>query len=124
MRTAALAALAALTLGCGSAGSADSGTATGLRGLVKRGPITPVCRVGVPCDEPARGVKLVFSRSGKVVATATTNQKGWYRIRLRSGRYAVHTNRRGYEQRTSPSAATVPTDRVARRDFHIDTGIR
>jgi hypothetical protein len=125
MRTiAALAALAALTLGCGSAGSADSGTATGLRGLVKRGPITPVCRVGVPCDEPARGVKLVFSRSGKVVATATTNQKGWYRVTLRSGRYAVRTNRRGYERRTSPSAATVPNNRVARRDFHIDTGIR
>jgi hypothetical protein len=120
----ALAVLAALTLGCGSAGSAGSGTASGLRGLVKRGPITPVCRVGVPCEEPAHGVKLVFSRSGKVVATAVTNQKGWYRVTLRSGRYSVRTNRTGFERRTSPSAATVPSDRVARRDFHIDTGIR
>jgi hypothetical protein len=124
MRTAALAALAALTLGCGSAGSAGSGATTGLKGFVKRGPITPVCRIGVPCDEPARGVKLVFSRSGKVVATATTNQKGWYRVTLRPGRYAVRTNRRGLERRTSPSATTVPRDRVARRDFQIDTGIR
>jgi len=124
MKTFALAVLAALTLGCGSAGSAGTGTSAGLRGLVKRGPIMPVCRIGVPCDEPARGVKLVFSRSGKVVATATTNQKGWYRVTLRPGRYAVRTNRRGFERKTSPSAATVPSDRFARRDFHIDTGIR
>jgi len=124
MKTFALAVLTALTLGCGSAGSAGSGTVTGLRGLVKRGPITPVCRSNVPCDEPARGVKLVFARSGKVVATATTNQKGWYRVTLRPGRYSVRTNRRGFERKTSPSAAIVPSDRFARRDFHIDTGLR
>jgi hypothetical protein len=124
MKTLVLAVFTALTLGCGSAGSADSGTATGLRGLVKRGPIMPVCRINVPCDEPARGVKLVFSRSGKVVATATTNQKGWYRVTLRPGRYSVRTNRPGFERRTSPSSATAPRDRVARRDFMIDTGIR
>ncbi len=124
MKTLALAILAALTLGCGSAGSAGSGTAAGLRGQVRRGPITPVCRINVPCDEPAPGVKLVFSRSDKVVATAITNQKGWYRVPLRPGRYAVRTNRRGFERKTSPSAATVPSDRFARRDFHIDTGIR
>jgi Carboxypeptidase regulatory-like domain len=124
MKTFALAVLTALTLGCGSAGSAGSGTASGLKGLVKRGPITPVCRIGVSCDAPAPGVKLVFTRSGKVVATATTNQKGWYRVTLRPGRYAVRTNRRGFERTTSPSAATVPRDRFARRDFHIDTGIR
>jgi hypothetical protein len=125
MKTFALAVLTALTLGCGSAASeSDIGVSGGLKGRVMRGPIMPVCRIGVPCDEPARGVKLVFSRSGKVVATATTNQKGWYRVTLRPGRYAVRTNRRGFERRTTPSSANVPRDRVARRDFHIDTGIR
>jgi len=72
----ALAALGVLALG---GGSAIGGTnATGLQGYVKRGPTRPVCRVGVPCTEPARGVKLIFSRSGKVAATAVTNEKGWY----------------------------------------------
>ena len=123
-KTLGLAVLATLVLGCGSASSADSGSATGLRGLVKRGPIMPVCRVNVPCDEPARGVKLVFSRSGKIVATTKTNQKGWYRVTLRPGRYAVRTNRRGPERRTSPASAVVRNDRVVRRDFIIDTGIR
>ena len=50
----AFAALAALAIGCGSAGG---GTATtGFRGYVRRGPTMPVCRVGVPCTAPARGV--------------------------------------------------------------------
>jgi len=119
----ALGALAALALGSGSAGG---GTATtGLRGLVKRGPVMPVCRVGVPCDEPARGVKLKFSRSGRVVATATTNQRGWYRITLRAGRYSVSTaTKAAPETRPQPRVATVEAGRMKRRDFFIDTGIR
>jgi hypothetical protein len=115
----AFGALAALALGCGSAGG---GTATGLRGYVKRGPIMPVCRVGVPCDEPARGVKLRFSRAGKVVATATTNNRGWYRILLRAGSYGVSMNAKG--DAYGPRSATVRRGQMTRRDFVIDTGIR
>jgi hypothetical protein len=119
---AALGALAALALGCGSAGG---GTTTGLRGLVKRGPIMPVCRIGVPCDEPARGVKLKFSRSGKVIATATTNDRGWYHVTLRAGRYSVSTNSKAApETRPQPRAVTVQAGLMKRRDFFIDTGIR
>jgi hypothetical protein len=117
-----LAILATLALGCGSAGG--STTTSGLKGRVMRGPITPVCRSNEPCDEPARGVKLVFSRSGKVVARAVTNQKGWYRISLRRGPYSVRTNRRFPENLPSPSRVTVPSDRVKRVDFYLDTGIR
>jgi hypothetical protein len=114
--------LGALALGCGSAGG---GTATGgLKGRVMRGPTMPVCRVGVPCEEPARGVKLIFMRSGKVIGRATTNQKGYYRIALRSGPYSVRTDRRGFEKVPAPSRVTVPRDRFKRVVFHIDTGIR
>jgi hypothetical protein len=117
-----LAVLTTLALGCGSAGG---GTATGgLKGRVMRGPTTPVCRVGVPCEEPARGVKLVFSRSGKVVARTTTNQKGYYRIGLKRGTYSVRTNRPASEKVPQPSRVSVPSARFKRVDFHIDTGIR
>ena len=117
-----LAVLTTLALGCGSAGG---GTATGgLKGRVMRGPIMPVCRVGVPCDEPARGVKLIFSRSGKVVGRTTTNQKGYYRIALRRGAYSVRTNRRGPEKVPQPSRVSAPSDRFKRVNFNIDTGIR
>ena len=116
-----LALLVALALGCGSAGG---GTATGLRGKVMRGPTQPVCYVNEPCDEPARGVRLVFSRSGKVVGRATTNQKGWYRVTLRPGRYTVGTQNPRVSRNLSPKTATVPTSTVRRVDFDIDTGIR
>src|SRR5262245_64079800 len=115
----AIGALIALGMGSGSAGA---GTATGLRGYVKRGPIVPVCHVGVPCDEPAKGVKLRFSRAGKIVATATTNDRGWYRIVLRAGRYSVSTNAKG--QAFGPRSATVRSGRMTRSDFLIDTGLR
>jgi hypothetical protein len=118
-RIVAIGALAALALGCGWAGG---GTATGLRGFVKRGPTMPVCRVGIPCDAPAKGVKLRFSRAGKVVATATTNNRGWYRVVLRAGRYSVGINAKG--DAFGPRTATVQSGRMTRRDFLIDTGIR
>jgi hypothetical protein len=115
----AIGALAALAFGCGSAGG---GTATGLRGYVMRGPTMPVCRVGVPCDEPAPGVKLRFLRSGKLVATAKTNARGWYRVVLRAGRYSVTTSAKATA--FGPRAVTVQSGRMMRRDFLIDTGIR
>ena len=118
----ALAALAILALG---GGSALGGTnTTGLRGYVKRGPTMPVCRVGVPCTEPAPGVKLFFSRSGKVAATAITNKKGWYRVTLRPGRYTVRTNKKGPQAMPQPRTATVQTSSMRRRDFLLDTGLR
>jgi hypothetical protein len=116
-----LAVLATLALGCGSAAG---GTATGLKGKVMRGPTQPVCRISEPCEEPARGVRLVFYRSGKVVARATTNQKGWYRVTLRPGRYAVSTSDPRVARNFSPKSATVPKSGVKRQDFDIDTGIR
>jgi hypothetical protein len=97
---------------------------SGLRGLVMRGPVQPVCRVNEPCDVPAVGVTLRFSRSGRVVARATTNQKGWYRVLLKPGRYSVRTNRRGPEAMPTPASVTVPRGRIARRDLSLDTGIR
>jgi hypothetical protein len=100
-------------------------TGSGLQGIVRKGPTTPVCRVGVPCTAPAVGVKLVFSRGGAVAGTVTTGSGGRYRIALRPGTYTVRTATkatigRGLEPRT----ATVPKGRYARVDLMIDTGIR
>ena len=120
MRAVSVAAIAAsIAVACASAGTA----ASGLRGKVTRGPITPVCRQGVPCEEPARGVKLIFSRSGKVVGRATTNNKGWYRIALKPGIYSVKTNRPGFERTPKPSRVAVRSN-MRRVDFSLDTGIR
>ena len=121
MRAFALAAIAgSVAVACASASTSSSG----LRGKVMRGPITPVCRINVPCEEPARGVKLFFSRSGKVVGRTTTNNKGWYQIGLKPGAYSVRTNRPGFERMPTPSRTTVPSGRYRRVDFQLDTGIR
>lgn len=118
-RLVAIGALVTLAIGCGSAGG---GTATGLHGYVRRGPTMPVCRVGVPCTAPARGVKLTFSRAGRVAATATTDDKGWYRVVLRAGSYSVNTS--GKRSAIGPQTATVQSGKMKRRDFLIDTDIR
>ena len=114
-------ALAALAL---AAPAAPATTSSGLRGIVMRGPITPVCRVGVPCEEPAAGVALLFSRSGRVVARTTTARNGGYRVALRPGRYGVRTTTRTLGSGLSPRVVLVPRHRVARVDFDLDTGIR
>jgi hypothetical protein len=118
----ALAALAA-AVAVSSAGAATS--SSGLRGLVTRGPIAPVCTAEQPCDEPAKNVTLVFLRNGHVARRVKTNEKGRYRVTLAPGVYAVRLKTpqsigRGLE----PERARVAANRFRRVDFSIDTGIR
>jgi hypothetical protein len=117
-----LAALAAI-VAVFSAGAATS--SSGLRGLVTRGPIVPVCAAEQPCDEPAKNVTLVFSRDGRVVRRATTNEKGRYRVALAPGVYAVRLKtRQSIGRGLEPTRARVVANRFRRVDFSIDTGIR
>ena len=118
----ALAALAA-AVAASSAGAAT--TTSGLRGLVTRGPITPVCVAGQPCSEPARNVTLVFSRNGRVVRRTRTNDQGRYRVALGPGLYAVRlTPKPSIGRGLEPQRARVMRARFRRVDFSIDTGIR
>ena len=82
---------------------------------------SPVCRDD-DCVVPAADVVLVFSRGGKIVARTTTGPRGGYRIRLRPGRYAVTTAKRTVGVGLTPRTAVVPRGRVARVDFHLDSG--
>ena len=94
-----------------------------LHGQVMRGPITPVCRVGVPCEAPAAHTTIVFTRLGRT-ASVVTNAKGYYRIRLNGGVYAVRTKRQAIGRGLEPRTVRVVAGRDKRADFHIDTGIR
>jgi hypothetical protein len=118
----ALVALAALVAAT-SAGATTS--SSGLRGLVTRGPIVPVCAAEQPCDGPAKNVTLVFSRDGLVVRRATTNEQGRYRVALPPGVYRVRlAARRTIDRGLEPSRARVVPSRFRRVDFFFDTGIR
>jgi hypothetical protein len=61
---------------------------TGLTGVVMRGPVTPVCRVDVPCDAPfsaAFGVE----QGGRRVAEFTSDGAGQFSVLLAPGAYTV-----------------------------------
>jgi len=90
-----------------------------LHGTVSIGPTTPVCRAGVPCEKPAAGVVLTFTR-GTHVFRARTDGRGRYTITLPAGTYAV---------RASAGMRMTPVEVLVRagshlRGFAIDTGIR
>jgi len=104
----------------------DAGGTTkpsGLYGQVRRGPITPVCTAEQPCDAPAPGVTLVFSRAGRELGRTVTREDGTYRIRLVPGVYGVSRALKTTRP-VEPQTARVRLGRFARVDFSIDTGIR
>jgi hypothetical protein len=117
MRAVVLAALLALAL---PAAAGSSAAATGLRGHVTIGPLSPVCRVGTPCSGPAKHVVLSF-RHVFLVHKAATDGSGNYSIALGSGTYLV-TASKGVSVR--PVSVSVPAGRVRVVNFAIDTGIR
>lgn len=121
MRLWPVALLAALALGVPASGA--TAARSGLYGIVMRGPIYPVCFENRPCDAPAAGVTVIFSRGGRVVKKVETNRKGKYRLRLRAGAYRVSF--KGWGRRPiAPRIVRVPRRRFLRVEFYIDTGIR
>jgi len=97
---------------------------SGLRGLVTRSPIMPVCIEGVPCSAPAKNTPLVFFRTGRSVKTRTDGT-GHYRVALASGWWNVRTTRPlQIGSGISPSRVRVVAARFRVVNFDIDTGIR
>ncbi len=109
--------------------------ASGLQGVVHRGPTRPVCRPGEPCTQPAQ-VTLLFRRgvfrhgtlvsaTGAPAVRARSGTKGHYRILLAPGYYTVTTAERvGIARNVKPGAVHVRLGHVDNLDFSIDTGIR
>jgi hypothetical protein len=128
----AVVALSAMVVSLAFAGAADAALVpnlragervSGLRGIVKQEPTTPVCQDD-PCEEPARGLILQFMRAGKVIAEAKTTQAGRYVVYLAAGSYAVRTRKRSVGSLLTPRIVRVPQGHIARVDFHLDTGIQ
>lgn len=100
----------------------------GLEGRVTVGPMCPVVQQGVPCpDQPYVAAITVRSADGSsVVARATSQADGSYRIPLEPGRYLLTA--RNPEGAQLPSAApievTVPPDTFVAVDIPFDSGIR
>ena len=98
---------------CASAG-------TGVEGIVMRGPITPVCEAGTPCDAPAPDVTVEALQNGNMVATTATDKNGRFTLSLEAGDYTVQALGRG----TQPQEIQVSAAKLSEVAFFIDTGIR
>jgi hypothetical protein len=120
--------IGAMILGIGLllAGGAHATTVRGgLKGLVTRGPITPVCVAEQPCEGPARHVTLLFSRHGATAGRTVTDAAGAYRVGLAAGLYLVRRAGSAPGDRgLQPNRVRVYAGRFTRVDFSIDTGIR
>jgi hypothetical protein len=106
------------------AGTAGARTTTGLGGVLYRGPISPVCQLGTPCDAPAPGLTLLFTRAGHAFRVRT-GVGGHFSIALRPGLYTVRivpATRIG--SGLSPRTVRVPVGGWARVRLMLDTGIR
>lgn len=123
MRFAAFLSFAVLAFAAGAHATTTRGT---LSGVVKRGPVAPVCAVEQPCDEPAADVTLLFIRNGTVIARAVTNVQGRYRVRIPAGTYSVRRAvvSAAVDRKLDPNRVRVHPGRLTRLDFSIDTGIR
>ena len=106
------------------AGAAGATHPSGLHGVVMQGPTKPVCQDDDPCERPAAGLLLQFERDGKVVAQVKTTETGRYSVKLRAGSYAVKAPRRRIGVGLTPKVVRVPRSRIAKVDFHLDTGIQ
>jgi hypothetical protein len=85
-----LIAAAAVIGACASAAPSPS-MMTGLTGVVMRGPVTPVCRVDVPCDAPFSATFNV-ERSGRRVTQFQSDTAGQFTVFLAPGAYTVVPN--------------------------------
>jgi hypothetical protein len=93
---------------------------SGVEGIVMRGPITPVCVEGRPCDAPAAGVTVQAMQDGNVVATTVTDKNGRFMLPLAAGDYMIQALGRG----TEPKDVHVSEAKLSEVAFFIDTGIR
>jgi hypothetical protein len=115
--------------GCGDQGPAAT-TQSGVTGLVHLGPQCPVETAGDPCeDQPAANVTVTLSEqipgdsyaAGDIVARATTEADGTYRIAIAPGDYVVTADA---GMSCELMDARVTGGAYSKVDIPCDTGIR
>jgi hypothetical protein len=96
---------------------------TGLTGTIRRGPVTPVCQTGVPCDAAYTG-SFDVTRNGRRVATFHTDSTGRFSIALQPGSYTIVPSGPSPFMYPQPKAVTVQAQGMTEVQLMYDTGIR
>jgi hypothetical protein len=105
--------------------ASDNMAATGLAGTVMRGPVTPVCRIDVPCDAPF-SASFDVQRDGARVASFHSDADGKFTIVLPPGTYLIVPASDAPLMNPSLQAktATVNPSGLTKVELLFDTGIR
>jgi len=97
---------------------------TGLEGTVRRGPITPVCQVGVPCDAPFSAAFQVF-QGQYLVSGFRSDSAGKYLVLLAPGEYTLMPDSTApIWPKGQTRQVTVGPVGLTHADLEFDTGIR
>jgi Carboxypeptidase regulatory-like domain len=116
--------------GCGTRAPASTGDQSGVAGRVHLGPQCPVETETDPCqDKPAAHSRVTVTKQaigtsgarGKVVARATTDSDGRYRVAVPPGTYMVTADA---GMSCELMTTRVGSDAYSRVDIRCDTGIR
>lgn len=119
-----------LLAGCGGHGPGRADDQSGIAGRVRLGPQCPVETQSEPCpDEPAGGATVTVAEQlpgdayagGEVVARATTDADGAYRVAVAPGNYVV-TADAGMSCELMDAQVTAGV--YSKVDIPCDTGIR
>lgn len=97
---------------------------TGITGTITLGPITPVCKIGTPCDKPYQGTVIVKTMDGKEITQFTSSGDGLFTVALQPGTYwltSVNTMARPHMQ---PQQVVVNNGQLTTLHIQFDTGIR
>lgn len=125
MRLGLLAVVGMAGAGSAACGGLSTSAEVELVGRVLRGPITPVCVEGQPCDAPFSANFLVF-RGGRLVTGFQSAADGRFRLTLAPGLYLIRP--RADAPLLSPEAQSrevrVEAQPVTEVELHFDTGIR
>lgn len=122
MRRIAVLSAAVMTLGACGGGPLETGV---IEGVVKLGPIMPVCQVGVPCDGVYKGAKVVLrTPAGQSVKHATTGDAGEFRMDAPVGGFQVAVEVPGPMPTCTVVDVTVKARETVQVAIDCDSGIR
>lgn len=97
---------------------------SGIYGRVTLGPITPVCRIEIPCERAYEATLTVNDSTGMEVARATSGPDGGYRIMLPPGRYTLVPLATGVFPQAPSQQIEIANKVLSRVDVQYSTGIR
>jgi hypothetical protein len=113
--------------GCFSSGQTQSGSGTGIEGVITFGPTQggPI-RADTPSSKPlANATFVVENEKGAKVASFTTDDQGRFRVPLTPGHYTVSKEGKKYGiGHYGPFDVDVVAGRMTNVQWECDTGIR